>query len=70
MVYTDGPGLNLSCVKEFQGRIILVSTVLKYFMFLKLLILSKEKQISKVYNFGTLCCLFISLGIDLEGYLL
>jgi hypothetical protein len=35
MVNTDGPGLNLSCVKEFQGRAILVSTVLKYFMFLK-----------------------------------
>jgi len=43
LVNKDGPGFNLSCVREFQGRTILVLTVLKYFMFLKLLILSKKK---------------------------
>jgi hypothetical protein len=52
MVNTDGPGLNLCYVKEFQGRTILVSTILKYFMFLKLLILSKENRVPKFTILG------------------
>jgi len=59
IVNTDGPGLNLSCVKEFQGRTVLVSAVLKYLMVLKLLILSKEMQSSKSLQFWDIV-LFIS----------
>jgi len=57
MVNTDGPGLWY--VKEFQGRTILVSAVLKYFMFLKLLILSKENRVPKFTILGhCVVCLF------------